>query len=242
MKLDHNKMILIFSIVLLASISLACNLPVAFIRLKSFPLYNEREEDLVLNEVVGETSATLVNSEGEVVDLPILNWTTWECNDISGELSDLERTANALETLLLKSSNLDLSFRYNQEFNGISVMYEYDYEMDSAIVDGVTNKIIAWDHTKWFGENKQGSWKLKEGRYFSGSLNVVETREGTYPSSQSSEVTVVHNFFGLINRDNYHQAYYCDLRANPIPENLALLTPENFPDQCILWYYECTAK
>lgn len=239
MSCKYKHLVPIFAVMLLVVFSLACNLPISFLRLQYGEL-SAREEDEIIHDVVGNTSATLVSPEGEVIDLPLLDGTVWECKDIDGELSFVENNADAIETQVLKTAELEISLRYFDKGSSISVHHKYLFEREDAVMDGVTNTIKAWDQLRWSG-NTLANADIGEGGYFSGFYESVETREATYPEATSAEVNVPHNFFGLIVWDDYKRVYYCDLHRIGLPGNPEVLTPENFQDHCQLYYYECSA-
>ena len=239
MSCKHRHLVLILAVTLLLVFSLACNLPISFIRLQ-YGESSPRDEDVIIHEVVGETFATVVSPEGEVIDLPLLDGTVWECKDIDGELSFVEKNAQGIDTQILKIAKVDLTLRYFYKGSSISIHHEYLFERDDAVIDGATNTIKAWDQLRWSG-NTLANADIGEGGYFSGFYESVETREESYPQASSAEVIVPHNFFGLIDPDDYKRVYYCDLHRIGLPENPGVLTPENFQDHCQLYYYECSA-
>jgi len=232
MKFQKPGLFTAFFLVLLIVITLACNLPLSITGVSS---------DIDKHTLVAMTDATLISPKGEAMDLPLITGMVWECTDIDGELSYVREHADMTEVFILRESTVDLSFSYDLGMNKILLDYKYHHEMDSAILD-VNDAIIAWDHNKWFGESNKGYGSLEGIGYFSGSFFVSETREKTYPDTVISTVDEIHNFFGLIDTDNPRRAYYCDLNALQIPDNLEKLTPGNFQDICKHYYYECAGN
>ena len=232
MKFQKPGLTAAFFLVLLIVITLACNLPISITGVNS---------DIDKHTLVALTDATLISPKGEALDLPLISGMEWECTDIDGELSYVREHSDMTEAFILRESIVDLSFSYDLGMNRILLSYKYHHEMDTAVMD-VNDSIIAWNHSKWFGESNEGTGTLERIGYFSGSFMVNETREGTYPAPVSSTVDEVHNFFGLIDKENPRLAYYCDLNAIEIPGNLGDLTRENFRNFCQHYYYECASK
>ena len=229
---------LILTLILIGMATLACNLPVAFLKFKNYAEDPDKQIDLA-HTAVFEYEATLTSPEGEVVGLLPLNGTKWNCQDIDGEIRALQMVS---ETMILKKAELDLSLDYDGEDDRLSISYSTEFERDEATIDVDGTSVAGWNHAKWGGLGGAGMIPRRDDGVFSGVFEETTTFENTYPVSSTHQLKHTHYFFGLIPPLDYEMLYLCDQVANPVPDPLGSLTAENFQDHCAYWYYECTIQ
>jgi len=241
--MGRNKKALIIGLFILfiVVLNLACNLPLPILNAWIGNQSKDDQEDFK-RHVVDTFEATLVSAEEDVVGLTPPDGTSWSCVDVSGELSFFTNPDNLAEGQVLKKAELTLDLYYSGADEGMSGSLRTNLEKDFAVLDGVTNEFIDWDHTKSKKDGSCHRMLLWENGAFGGIMFVTDTREISYPEPGSAKVELQRNVFGLINPLDYKQAYFCDLSRIPGSEDMISLTVENFRERCVLYYYECTAK
>lgn len=220
--------------------ALSCNLPRPLVPF----LARETEQERVWkaeNTLVPALAATLVDDEGHVLSLELVDGTKWTCKDVDGAVSEMKRNTDTSDTMNLGGADVQLTMIYLPYSGGLRITYLDHFAVDSAVLDGATGEVMAWDKNTSSASGEARGIMLVEKRIFSGTLTAYETRRSTYPTEVTSLVEETHNFFGLVSPEDYRRAYFCDLRNIPVPAELGNLTPENFRDHCPLHYYECEA-
>jgi hypothetical protein len=224
------------ALIAVALTALACNAPLPMLEFFKLNSGKSADDDFASGVMKGLT-ATLVDEEGQLLPL---NATTWKCRDVDGEVSNLKRNADALESRKLLQTDFDLSLALSGDKSGryLDLRYGYAFSTADPVVDGVTGEIVDWNTSKWSGVVDWGSFQVTDQGTFSGTFAVDERRETDYPQRIVSTVVEKHNVFGLIPKGDNSTAYFCDLANIPVP-GLQGLTPENFQSRCQLYYYEC---
>jgi hypothetical protein len=240
MRTRHGLSFASLGLTALALAALSCNLPRSFV-VSFFPSLDSDEINEKAATLVADLPATMVNEDMQVQGLELFEGARWTCRDVDGVVSELVRSHTGIDTDIVRKAELDLTMTYRDDKTGLNIWYKDDFAMDSAVVNGVTGEIVAWNSHTWSGTGQLSGSRVNSRGTFSGSMTVMETRQGTYPKTVTSQVEEIHNLFGLIPSEDYRRAYLCDLRANTIPDDLAGLTAENFQQRCIFDYYECDA-
>jgi len=234
---------LVAAVLLTLFVSLACNVPRPLARLTILKRRPDLEEEIDReHEIVEELDATLVSPEGDVVGLKPPHGTDWVCVDVDGEVAEMENTVGFYsETMKLNKAVVNIQLSYDGEDNWMGLKYLTEFARDTAVI-GEDGQIAAWDHEVWSNSGSSFRMQLWDMGAFQGFMHHKTIITVSYPQSTTSTIEADYHVFGLVDPMNYRRAYLCNTGRNPVPENLEVLTVENFLNYCPFYYYECTAK
>jgi hypothetical protein len=227
----NNRLLLPLSLCLLGlGLSLACNYPVTL-----NPFLNVSGESSQ-HTLVAQYDATIVSAEGEILDLGFIRGMEWVCEDVKGELFAL--SVGEIPTMKYKKAEVQWEIAYNESDEWFGVRYSKDIDRDYAVL-AADGSISSWENDRWSGHSFLNGVRIKKNGGFKGKLIVPITSEDSFPEHTVWNKEEPHNFFGLFTVSDHSLAYLCDQGPNPIPNDITILTPENFKNYCSNYYYEC---